>query len=276
MSLTINSNVSSLQTQRQLGNRTEALEKNFERLSSGKRVNRASDDPAGLAVALSILAEADTGVVAARNISDGVSALSIADGALQSSSDILTRLGELSTQAANGTLSAEQRSALNNEYQALKSELDRIASTTEFNDQALLSGSSTINLQAGTDGSENSQLGVNLPGVSASSLGLADNILTQENARFRDAFVYGAVIACLLWRPQGLFAPKSAQQRVGYQQRLRIYRPHNSINGAPRVGYLMPTMPKRARNWYPIELVNKLGPPLVPRQIFFPNSHSNF
>ena len=183
MSLTINSNVSSLQTQRQLGNRTEALEKNFERLSSGKRVNRASDDPAGLAVALSILAEADTGVVAARNISDGVSALSIADGALQSSSDILTRLGELSTQAANGTLSAEQRSALNNEYQALKSELDRIASTTEFNDQALLSGSSTINLQAGTDGSENSQLGVNLPGVSASSLGLADNILTQENAR---------------------------------------------------------------------------------------------
>lgn len=183
MSLTINTNIASLNTAKELGKAIKDTNSSFEKLSSGKRINKASDDPAGLAVALDLLAQADTGRVAARNISDGVSALSIAEGSLESVSSITTRLAELSTQASNGTLSAEQRTALNSEYQSLTAELDRIASTTEFNGQKLLNGSSTITIQAGTDGSPSAQIGTQLPGVSAAALGLTADLSSQESAR---------------------------------------------------------------------------------------------
>jgi len=182
MTVNINTNVPSLRADREINSRSNSLSKSYEKLSSGKAINRASDDPAGLAVALELLANADTSSVALRNINDGVSISSIADGALATSSDITTRLAELATQSANGTLSDNQRSALNQEYQALRSELDRISQTTEFNGQQLLSQGSSFTLQAGIDGSANSQVGLPLPGVSASSLGLASDISTRESA----------------------------------------------------------------------------------------------
>ncbi len=183
MPISINTNIASLSANKELSKSQKEVTSSLEKLSSGKRINKASDDPAGLAVALNLLTNADTGTVAARNISDGVSTLSIADGAISSASDITTRLAELATQAASGTISSDQRSALNTEYQALRSELDRIAATTEFNGQSLLSGSSSVTIQAGTTGSSTSQISAQLPGVSASSLGLAADLSSAEAAR---------------------------------------------------------------------------------------------
>jgi flagellin len=182
----INSNIASLRVDRSLQKNTEELRKNFKQLSSGLRVNSASDDAAGLAIATELLANAKIDDVGSRNISDAVSAANIAEGALGSASDITSRLGELAAQASNGTLSASQRSALNNEFQALRSELDRISQTTEFNGLQLLGGSTSIGVQAGGGGSSGAagaQLSLTLPGVSSASLGIATDISTQANAQ---------------------------------------------------------------------------------------------
>ncbi|MCC6933609.1 MAG: flagellin FliC [Deltaproteobacteria bacterium] len=183
MAITINNNIPSLQANRQINKQSKEIGDSFDKLSSGLRINKASADPAGLAVALDLLATADISSVASRNISDGVSLTAIADGALESAGEITGRMSELATQAANGTLSDEQRTALNNEYQQLKSELDRIAQTTEFNDQKLLAQDNTISLQAGTSGNGSSQVVLSLPGVSSSSLGMPANISSQANAQ---------------------------------------------------------------------------------------------
>jgi flagellin len=161
-----------------LQNNTNNLQNNFKKLSSGLRVNSASDDAAGLAVATELLTSAKIDDTGSRNISDALSAANIAEGAIGSASDITTRLNELATQASNGTLSGAQRDALNQEYQALSGELDRISQTTQFNGNQLLDGSTQIGVQAGQ-----SELSIKFPGVSASGLGLASNLLTQESAK---------------------------------------------------------------------------------------------
>lgn len=157
---------------------TNNLNNNFKKLSSGLRINSAADDAAGLAVATELLTSAKIDDQGSRNISDALSASNIAEGAIGSASDITGRLNELATQASNGTLSASQRSSLNNEYQALTQELDRISQTTEFNGVQLLNGSTQIGVQAGQ-----SELAINFPGVSASKLGLASDLSSQESAR---------------------------------------------------------------------------------------------
>jgi flagellin len=158
---------------------TSQVNRSNERLSSGKRINRAADDAAGLAIAQALFAEERTLSVASRNISDGVSVAQIQDAAITSISDISVRQAELAAQAANGTLSDEQRAALNTEYQALGQEAQRIAATSEFNGVNVLS--SGVNLQVGTDSSANSQ--VTLQGASTEALtGAIGNILTAGAA----------------------------------------------------------------------------------------------
>jgi flagellin len=182
MALTINTNIPSLRSDREIQKKSNDLKTSMEQLASGKRINRASDDPAGLAVAMSLLTNVSVSDVAQRNVNDAISAANIADGAISTASDIASRLGELAQQASNGTLSAEQRTALNNEYTALRSELDRISQTTEFNGQQLLSGESNYSVQAGTTGGSNSQVGIPLPGVSSASLGLSSTLSSQSGA----------------------------------------------------------------------------------------------
>ena len=192
MALTINTNLFSLQNQRELNKSTNSLGASFQRLSSGKRINRASDDAAGLQIAAALLAEERTSGAAARNISDAASVLSVADGALQSASNITTRLSELSVQAANGTLSDDQRGALQQEFDSLRSELDRISQSTEFNGQQVLGSATSV--QSGTDGSANSQTNVNVGDVSADSLSLASlDISTQAGAQAAIEATKGAV-----------------------------------------------------------------------------------
>jgi flagellin len=152
----------------------------FDRLSSGKRINRASDDAAGLAIVAALEADVKTTLQGARNAVDGVSIANIADSALGSVSDINTRQAELAAQASNGTLSDEQRASLNTEYQELNQEKQRILSTTEFNGVSVFSQNSTT-LQVGTDASSNSQ--IQLPSTDTSSLGAGGDISTQAGAQ---------------------------------------------------------------------------------------------
>ena len=131
------------------------------------RINSASDDPAGLSVSLALSVRSRVLSSAIRNTNDGISALSIASGTLQSQSSILTRMMELSEQSANGSFSSAQRNSLQSEYNALISELGRIGDTTEFNGVKLLrslarGGIDILNLQIGADGSRNSALRVSM------------------------------------------------------------------------------------------------------------------
>lgn len=158
MSLTAASNIASLRAITQVGRTTQQLSSTFERLSSGLRINKASDDPAGLAVADALRASTRIASVAIRNANDGISIAALADGALSEIGNMLNRLAELATQSANGVFTTTQRSALSSEFLALGSEIDRIAKTTTFNSINLLSNSSSISLQVGFDASSNSQI----------------------------------------------------------------------------------------------------------------------
>ncbi len=175
MAVTIGSNVSSLQGQRRLNSATERLGTIYERLSSGQRINRASDDAAGLAIANSLQADQRIASVAIRNANDGISTIAIADGALTQVGDILNRLAELAEQSANGTYTIVQRSALQNEFTALGSEIERIAVTTNFNGvKVLASGTAAMVLQVGFDSASTSQIAIKDVRGTLESLGLAN------------------------------------------------------------------------------------------------------
>ncbi|MCB0360507.1 MAG: flagellin FliC, partial [Bdellovibrionales bacterium] len=133
MGLNIRTNVASINAQRQLNETTDRLRVAYSRLSSGLRITRASDDAAGLSIAEQLKADSRIATVAIRNANDGISIVAITDGAMNEITNILTRLAELAEQSANGVFSTSQRSALDLEFQALSSEMQRIAVTTEFN-----------------------------------------------------------------------------------------------------------------------------------------------
>lgn len=145
---------------RHIGKTENSLSTVFERLSSGQRINRASNDAAGLAISESLNAQTRVYNQGVRNLNDGISILNIADGALAELTTITTRMQELATQASNGSYSSTQREALNEEAQALKSEFSRIVQSTEYNGKKLFDGSiqGGIALQAGFSAIQ-SQLG---------------------------------------------------------------------------------------------------------------------
>lgn len=174
MALNIRTNVSSLSAQRNLAQSSDRLTTAFERLSSGLRINRAKDDAAGLAIAESLKADSRIASVAMRNASDGISIIAITDGAIGQITNILSRLAELAEQSANGVFSNGQRSALQLEFTALTSEVERIAMTTEFNGLRLLSGGGSVSFQVGFDGSSLSQITYSGVQATLGALGLAN------------------------------------------------------------------------------------------------------
>ncbi|MCI5066510.1 flagellin FliC [bacterium] len=174
MGITLGTNVSSLQAQRRLSISTDLLGSTFQRLSSGQRINKAADDAAGLAIADSLRADQRVASVAIRNANDGISTIAIADSALGEIGGVLSRLAELSEQSANGVYSNSQRSALQNEFSALGSEIERIAVTTTFNGVRLLSGGGTTVLQVGFDSASTSQISFTGVEGTLAALGLAN------------------------------------------------------------------------------------------------------
>lgn len=174
MPITIGSNIASVNAQRYLDRTTSRLNQSYERLASGQRINRARDDAAGLAIAEVLRADQRIATVAIRNANDGISVVAIVDSALGEIGNVLARLAELAEQSANGVFSVSQRSALQSEFEALGSEIERIANTTEFNGVRLLSGQSSIAFQVGFNSQSTSQ--VTFKGVQGTlaSLGLAN------------------------------------------------------------------------------------------------------
>lgn len=140
MGFRINTNVASLAAQRSLGVTTRETESNLAKLSSGSRINKASDDAAGLAISEKMKANIRSMKQADRNANDGISMVQTAEGGLNEVSSILTRMRELAIQTASDTVGDVERNMTNMEYQNLKQELDRISQVTEFNGQKLLDG----------------------------------------------------------------------------------------------------------------------------------------
>ncbi len=156
MGLRITTNVAAMSAQRHLANATLRVNRSLERLSSGLRINRAADDPAGLAMSERLRAQIRALQVGERNAGDGISLLQIADGGLASVADLLVRMTELAEQAMTGTVTDEQRGYLDDEFQALVEEIDRVAASIDFNGRNLLDGTggdTRIELGRGSAGS---------------------------------------------------------------------------------------------------------------------------
>jgi flagellin len=187
MPLYINTNVSSLNAQRQLNKAGMGVDTAMERLSSGSRINSAADDAAGLAISNRQTSQIRGLDQAVRNANDGISLIQTAEGALSETTNILQRMRELSIQSANGIYGDNDRATLDAEVQQLVSELDRIAETTSFNGQNILDGSTgKIELQVGAQ--SNQTIGFEVAAVDADTLGMgslsADVVSDEISATF--------------------------------------------------------------------------------------------
>lgn len=185
MGLRVNTNIASLTAQRNLSSVSGRLQGNFSRLSSGLRIATAADDAAGLGISEKMRSQIRSYTAAGRNAQDGISLVQTAEGALSEASNIMGRMRELAVQASNGTLSTTDRATINDETGALIEELDRIASSTEFNGVNLLDGSSaTAGIQVGINDGET--INVNLQDTTTATLGV-DSVDTTTAANASDA-----------------------------------------------------------------------------------------
>ncbi len=170
MPLVVNSNISSLNAQRQLVNSGAEMDKAAERLASGKRINSAADDAAGLAISNRQTSQIRGLDQAVRNANDGISMIQTAEGAMDETTNILQRMRELAVQSSNGIYSDSDRATLDAEVQQLKAEITRIADTTTFNGQKLLDGSrGEVKLQVGSEAGQN--IAFEIGKLSAAGLG---------------------------------------------------------------------------------------------------------
>jgi flagellin len=174
MAINMRTNLPGLAAQRNVGATTDRLNLSYQRLASGMRINKASDDAAGLAIAENLRADTTKASVAIRNANDAISVIAIADQAIGQISNILNRLAELAQQSANGVYDVTQRSALQNEFTALSTEIERIAVTTTFNGIDLLSNGQNLTFQVGFDGSSLSQLSYDGINATLQAIGLAE------------------------------------------------------------------------------------------------------
>ncbi|MFA5679577.1 MAG: flagellin [Pseudomonas sp.] len=169
MALTVNSNIASLNAQRNLGTSTSNLSTSLERLASGSKINSAKDDAAGLQISNRLTSQINGLNVAVKNANDGVSIAQTAEGAMQESTNIMQRMRDLALQSANGSNSDTERAALQQEFSALSGELTRIAETTAFGGKKLLNGTmGNTSFQIGSNANETVSFG--LSSVSASAL----------------------------------------------------------------------------------------------------------
>jgi len=180
--MVVQHNLTAMNSNRMLGLTTKTQAKSTEKLSSGYKVNRAADDAAGLAMSEKMRRQVRGLTQASLNAQDGISMVQTAEGALNEVHDMLQRLNELAVKGANGTLQSEDRSYIDLEVQQLMSEIDRVASTTTFNERMLLNGScsSGVKLQVGAEQSQFITLSIGA--MSCASLSLSGNAKTQSAA----------------------------------------------------------------------------------------------
>ncbi|MDY6928361.1 MAG: flagellin [Pseudomonadota bacterium] len=174
MSLFVNTNVSALNAQRQLFDVSNSLSTSFERLSSGFRINGAADDAAGLQITDRMTTQIQGLNQAVRNANDAISLTQTAEGALDETTTALQRIRQLAVQSQNGVNSDADRSALNKEVTALKTEISRIASDSEFNGKALLDGTFGADFLVGANAGQNIKVSLSGQSYGASGLGIDD------------------------------------------------------------------------------------------------------
>lgn len=189
MALTVNTNIASLNTQRNINNSSNALTTSMQRLSTGSRINSAKDDAAGLQISNRLTSQINGLNVAVRNANDGISMAQTAEGALQQSTNILQRMRELVLQSGNGSNSAEDKASLQLEVAELQTELDRISGTTSFGTKKLFdeniggSGITEVSFQVGAYGSDDDVIKVDFGGKrDAEALGVDDKKVDVTNA----------------------------------------------------------------------------------------------
>ncbi len=180
--MVVQHNLTAMNSNRMLGLTQSTLTKSTEKLSSGYKVNRAADDAAGLAISEKMRRQIRGLTQASANAQDGISTVQTAEGALNEVHDMLQRMNELATKAANDTNTTEDQDYINMEVQALVSEIDRVASTTTFNQQSLLDGSFTNkNLQVGAE--KGQYITISISSMKASGLGVKSiSVASQASA----------------------------------------------------------------------------------------------
>ncbi|RUO26389.1 flagellin FliC [Aliidiomarina minuta] len=181
MSLYVNTNVSSLNAQRQLMTSGNGLDTAFERLSSGYRINSAADDAAGLQITNRMTSQINGLNMAVRNANDGISVAQTAEGALQETTNMLQRMRELVVQADNGVNNDEDLEAIQEEINELNAEIDRVAGTTQFSGQNLLDGNFDVTFLVGSQGGVDEQIGIQIDGMATGDI-LPDAVNVAANA----------------------------------------------------------------------------------------------
>ncbi|HLU38109.1 MAG TPA: flagellin [Planctomycetota bacterium] len=210
MGLRVNTNVASINAQRNLAQVTARLEGNYRRLATGLRIATAADDAAGLAISERLRSQIRSIEQAKRNANDGISLVQTGEGALNEVSSILTRLRELSIQAANGSVSSQDRNTLNEEFQSLIDEIDRIGRSTEFNGVKLLDGSaSTVTFQIGFG---------TIAGIDSLSVSLTSALATTLQLDSLDIGASGNPTAALSTIDDAINAVSNIRGRLGAVQ----------------------------------------------------------
>ena len=180
MALYIQSNSASMVAQEHLSSTSNSLSQTFARLSSGYRINSAADDAAGLGISKSMDADVQSYSTAENNANDGISMAQTADGAADQISNMLTRLRQLAVESSNGSMSANDRTNLDTEFQSVIKEVDRISNVTTFNGTSLLSGAAApVKFQVGIGTTANDQVSVNFGGVDSTTLGIVGKDVTS-------------------------------------------------------------------------------------------------
>ena len=228
----INTNIASLNTQRNLNSSQAALATSIQRLSTGLRVNSAKDDAAGLAIAERMSAQVRGLNVAARNANDGVSLAQTAEGSLGKIGDMLQRMREISVQSSNATNSTTDRAALQNEVTQLKEEIDRVATSTSFNGTKLLDGSFTAaRFQVGADAGES----ITVSGITNAQLagmGVVTRASTQSSTAITDLTATVAGDLTVNGTDIGLLAAAGTTQ----ERQAQVVDAVNRLSGTTGVG----------------------------------------
>lgn len=198
MALTVNTNVASLNVQKNLGKASDALSVSMTRLSSGLKINSAKDDAAGLQIATRMTSQIRGQTMAIKNANDGISIAQTAEGALQESTNILQRMRELAVQSRNDSNSETDREALNKEFVQMSAELTRIADSTNLNGKNLIDGSaSTMVFQVGSNSGTSNQISLTLTGnfgATALGVGSAQISISGANSSAAEAAFSAALV----------------------------------------------------------------------------------
>jgi flagellin len=183
MALRVNTNPTSLRAQQNLNKAQNSLTSNIERLSSGLRINRAGDDAAGSSISSKLSSDTRGLKQASRNSNDAISVIQTAEGAMNEVNGLLTRMRELAVQSANGgTMTSNEREYIDQEFQLLESEINRIVNVTEFNGQKLIDGSMSggVDFQVGMNNTTNDRIQLSVANSNSTSLGINDDNLTSQ------------------------------------------------------------------------------------------------